>query len=145
LPRAYTVAAAIKSGRVNCRNHNHNQTGDIYPGLVLWPHRLHEIHDIGGFRPDGVVGMHISASDDTFPIDDKPSGHGQFPGVAAIESLEIDAEPEVYLLEFFREGENKVELIRISIVHVRQYRERKIMLFHHLFCIFIQLGGNGDE
>ena len=89
--------------------------------------------------------MYIGVFDDTFPIDDKSSGHGQFPGVVAIESPEIDAEPDVYLLEFFREGENQAERIRISIVFVRQYREPKIMLFHHLFCIFVQLGGNGDE
>ena len=89
--------------------------------------------------------MHFSASDNTFAINDKPSGHGQFPGVVAIESLQIDAETAVHFLELFREGEGQTEVTGNPIIFICQYRKGEFMLFHHLFRIFTQLWGNGDN
>ena len=49
-----------------------------------------------------MVEMYLSVSNNAICIDDKPTGHRQYPGFITIESLKIDAETGVYLLEFFR-------------------------------------------
>ena len=69
------------------------------------------------------------------------AGIGSSPGIIAIESLEIDAETRVQLLEFFRQGEVKTEFISIFVILIRKYRKSESMLFHDLFCILVQLGG----
>ena len=92
-----------------------------------------------------MVGMHFGASYNPLAIDKKPCGHRKFPGIIAIESLEIDAETRVKLLEFFRQGEVQTEFISIFVILIHQYRKSESMLFHDLFCILVQLGGNGDD
>jgi hypothetical protein len=54
-----------------------------------------------------MIWMHVSASDNTFTIDNKPSRHREFPGVVTIEAAKVNAETAVYFLEFFREGEGQ--------------------------------------
>lgn len=92
-----------------------------------------------------MVRMHFGASYNTLAIDKKPCGQRKFPAVVAIESLEIDAETRVQLLKFFRQGEVQTEFISIFVILIRQYWKSESMLFHDLFCILVQLGGNGDD
>lgn len=92
-----------------------------------------------------MIRMHFGASDNTLAIDKKPCGHRKFPGVVAVESLEIDAETRVQLLEFCRQGEGQTEFISIFVILIDQYRKSESMLFHDLFRILVQLGGNGDD
>lgn len=63
--------------------------------------RFYKIHNVTRLRPDGVIGMDHSISDDASGVDQKPCRHRQFPGVVAIESFEVDAETTIYILEFF--------------------------------------------
>ena len=107
--------------------------------------RFHEIDNVSRLRPDGVIGVHLGASDDALGVDQKPCGHWQFPGVVTVESDEIDTETAVELFEFCREGEVQAEFFSITVTLILQYRKGEPMLLHDLFGVFVQLRGNGDD
>lgn len=107
--------------------------------------RFYKIYNVTRLRPDGVIGMHLGASDDASGVDQKPRGHRQFPSVIAVESFEVDTETAIQFLEFFWQGEVQAKFFSIAVIYIRQYRKGELMLFHDLFCVFVQLGTNCDD
>jgi len=92
-----------------------------------------------------MVRMNLGTSYDSLSVDEKSSGHRQFRGVIAVESVEVNAETDVQGPEFFGQWKGQTKFFSVSVIFICKHRKGEAVLFDDLLGIFAQLGGDSNE
>src|SRR6516162_761929 len=104
----------------------------IMPGSASGLERRQGLDDFRRLRTDRVVRVHFGFTDDSFPVDHVPRGHGQSVLRFVVEPVQGDAEGLVKVAQVIRQYKSKPKLLCGPEVKIRQDVEGQVELLMHV-------------